>query len=100
MDSADGFFVSRIRLHFSRVCTIKARGVSHIGELLFSVPIFRRMIFVTRLDAVMSVAERLPVALIPEQNAVTAVRFDVVDIGRLDVTSCLQALYTQRMPLK
>ena len=46
------------------------------------------------------VAEALPVVLIPEQCAVTSVRFDVIHIGCPDVASFLQALHTQRMSLK
>ena len=58
------------------------------------------MILVSGLDAVVSVTEALPVALIPEENAVSSVRFDVIDISRLDVPPLLQALHTQRMCLK
>ena len=58
------------------------------------------MILVSGFYAVVSVTEALPVALIPEENAVASVRFDVIDIGRLDVASCLHALHTQRMRLK
>lgn len=48
----------------------------------------------------MSVTEALPVALIPEQYAVTSVRFDVIDIGCLDITPLLHAFHTKRMRLK
>ena len=58
------------------------------------------MIFVSGLDAVVSVAEALPVALIPEENAVSSVRLNVIHISRLDVASLLQALHTQWMCLK
>lgn len=58
------------------------------------------MILIPGLDAVVTVAEALPVAPVPEENAVSSVRFDVVDIGRLDVAALLQALHTQRMCLK
>lgn len=58
------------------------------------------MIFVSGLNAVVSVTEALPVALIPEENTVSSVRLDVIHIGRLDVASLLQALHTQRMCLK
>lgn len=58
------------------------------------------MILVSGLDAVVSVTEALPVALIPEENTVSSVRLDMVDIGRLDVASGLKALHTQRMRLK
>ena len=58
------------------------------------------MILVSGLDAVVSVTETLPVALIPEQYAVSSVRLDVIDIGCLDIASLLHALHTQRMRLK
>ena len=58
------------------------------------------MVFVSGLDAVVTVAEALPVGLIPEENAVSSVRFDVIDISRLDVAALLQALHSQRMGLK
>ena len=58
------------------------------------------MILVSGLDAVVSVAEALPVALIPEENAVSSVRFDVIHIVRLNVAALLHALHTQRMCLK
>ena len=58
------------------------------------------MILVSGLDAVVSVAEALPVALIPEQHVVSSVRFDVIDVGRLDIAALLHALHTQRMCLK
>ena len=58
------------------------------------------MILVSGFDAVVSVAEALPVALIPEENIVSSVRHDVIHIGRLDVASLLHALHTQRMRLK
>ena len=58
------------------------------------------MILVPGLDAVVSVTEALPVALIPEEHAVSPVRLNVIDIGRLDVAALLHALHTQRMCLK
>ena len=67
---------------------------------LQSVLVLRGVILVSGLDAVVSVAEALPVALIPEENAVSSVRLDVVDISRLDVPPLLQALHTQRMGFK
>ena len=66
----------------------------------FSVLVLRGVILVSGLDAVMTVAEALPVALIPEENTVSSVRLDVIHIGRLDVASLLQALHTQRICLK
>jgi hypothetical protein len=47
------------------------------------------VILISGLDAVVSVAEALPVALIPEENAVSSVRLDVIHIGRLDIASLL-----------
>ena len=58
------------------------------------------MILVSGFDAVVSVTETLPVVLIPEENAVSSVRFDVIDIGRLDIAPLLHALHAQRMRLK
>lgn len=65
-----------------------------------SILVLRGVIFVSGLDAVMTVAEALPVALIPEENAISSVRLDVIDIGCLDVAALLQALHTQRMCFK
>ena len=58
------------------------------------------MILVSGFDTVMTVTETLPVALIPEENAISSVRLDVINIGRLDITPLLHALHTQRMRLK
>ena len=57
-----------------------------------SVLVLRGVILVSGFHAVVPVAEALPVALIPEENAVSSVRCDVIDIGRLDIASCLHAL--------
>ena len=66
----------------------------------FSILVLRGVILVPGLDAVVSVTEALPVALIPEEHAVSSVRLNVIDIGRLDVAALLHALHTQRMCLK
>lgn len=66
----------------------------------FSILVLRGVIFVSGLNAVVSVTEALPVALIPEENTVSSVRLDVIHIGRLDVAALLHALHTQRMCLK
>ena len=55
------------------------------------------VVFVPCLDAVVLVAERLPVALIPEQPLVTTVWYDVVNVCCLDVLAFLHALHTQGM---
>ena len=68
--------------------------------VLRSVLVLRGVVLVSCLDAVVTVAETLPVALVPEENTVSSVRLDVIDIGRLDVASSLKALHTQRMRLK
>ena len=65
-----------------------------------SILVLRGVILVSGLDAVVSVAEALPVALVPEENAVSSVRLNVIDIGCLDIASLLQSLHTQRMGLK
>lgn len=67
---------------------------------LRSVLVLRGVILVSGFDAVVTVAEALPVALIPEQHAVSPVRLDVINIGRLDIASLLHTLHTQRMCLK
>lgn len=59
-----------------------------------SILVLRGVILVSGLDAVVTMAEALPVALIPEENTVSSVRLDVIDIGRLDVAPLLQALHT------
>lgn len=61
----------------------------------FSILVLRGVIFVSGLNAVVSVTEALPVALVPEENTVSSVRLDVIHIGRLDVASLLQAFHTQ-----
>ena len=48
----------------------------------------------------MTVAEALPIALIPEQGAVAAMRDDMIHIGRLDIAPLFHALHTQRMRFK
>lgn len=58
------------------------------------------MILVACFHAVVSVAEALPIALIPEQRVIASVRLDVVYIGRLDITSFFQALHTQGVCFK
>ena len=55
------------------------------------------MILAAGLLTVVFMAERLPVPLVPEQDGITAVRFDVVDVGGLDVPSILEALHAQRV---
>ena len=69
-------------------------------RLLFLVPVLRVVVFSSCFDAVMSVAESLPVVLIPEQDAVTAMRYDVVNVSCLNVSPRLHALNTQRMCFK
>jgi hypothetical protein len=60
----------------------------------------RVVVFSSRLDAVVLVAERLPVALVPEELAVSSVRYDVVHVGGLDVLAFLQALHTEGVRLQ
>lgn len=62
--------------------------------------IFRILIFVPGLDAVMAMAERLPVTLVPEELLITSMWNDVVDVGCLDVLAFLHALYAEGMGLK
>ena len=65
-----------------------------------SVPVLRVVVFSSCYDSVMSVAESLPVVLIPEQDAVAAMRYDMVNVSCLDVSPRLHALNTQRMCFK
>jgi len=62
--------------------------------------IFRILIFVSGLDAVMAMAQGLPVTLVPEELAITSMRDDVIDVGCPDVLAFLQALYAEGMRLK
>ena len=62
-----------------------------------SIPILRIVIFISGFDTVMAMAQRLPVALIPEENTITSVRDDVVNICCLGVLAFLQALYAEGM---
>lgn len=57
-------------------------------------------IFGESLPVMALLAERLPVILIPEELLISAVRNDVVDDCRLDVSSGLGTFGTQRMCLK
>ena len=65
-----------------------------------SVSVLRGMIVSPCLNAVMPVTERLPVVLIPEQDAVASVRLDVIDICSLDIASLFHAFHAQRMRFK
>ncbi len=58
------------------------------------------MILVACFHAVVSVAEALPIALIPEQHIIASVRFDVVYICRLHIATFFQTLHTQRVCFK
>ena len=60
----------------------------------------RRLVFSARLHAVVTVAQGLPIAPVPEQLLVTTVRNDVVDVRRLNVPAFLHTLHTQRVRLK
>ena len=62
--------------------------------------IFRCLILIPCLDGMMAVAERLPVALIPEELLVSSVRNDVVHVGCLDVLAFLHALHAEGVRLK
>ena len=58
------------------------------------------MVLGAGLDTVVAVAECLPVALVPEEQSVAAVRDDVVNVRGPDVLAFLHALHTQRMRFK
>ena len=58
------------------------------------------MVFLSSLDAMMLMAEGLPVTFIPEESLVATVRYDVVNIRGLSVPALLLALSAQRMRLK
>lgn len=62
--------------------------------------VLRRLILSPRLDAVMPMAQGLPVTPVPEEFMVTTVRGDVVDVSRPDVPTFLHALHAQRVCLK
>lgn len=88
---------------FCLLSTVKVNpppGGCHHPQPRPSILVFRSVILVSGLDAVVAVTEALPVALIPEERVVSSVRDDVVNIGRLDVPTGLQTLHTQRMGLK
>ena len=68
----------------------------------FSVGLFRVfvrgvVVFASCLDAVVSVAEGLPVAFIPEECLVSTVRNDVVNVCGLDISPLPLALHTKWM---
>ena len=60
-----------------------------------SISVRRVVILSPRLDAVVTVTEGLPVALVPEELLVSSVRNDVIHIGCLDVLAFLHALHAQ-----
>ena len=62
--------------------------------------VLRRLVFPPCFDAVMTVAQCLPVAPVPEELLITTVRNDVIHVRRLNVPSFLHALYAQRVCLK
>ena len=61
--------------------------------------ILGRLILPPRLDTVVSVAQGLPVAPVPEELLVTTVWNDVVDVRRLHVPTFLHALHAKRVSL-
>ena len=62
--------------------------------------IHRRLILSPGLNAMAPVIQGIPVAAVPEEVHVTAMRDDVVDIRCLHVPAFLHALQTQRVRLK
>ena len=62
--------------------------------------ILRRLVLSPRLHAVVTVAQRLPVAPVPEQLHVTPVGLYVIHVRCLHVSSFLHALHAQRVLLK
>ena len=71
-------------------------GLPHLSPLL-SKMVLGMHVLLAGFDAVVAMAERLPVTPLPEQNRVAAMRHDVIDIGRADVLPFLQALHTERV---
>lgn len=61
------------------------------------VPVLRPAILVTSLDVVVALAQRLPVASIPEQRLISTVRDDVIYHRSLPVLTLLHAPDAQRM---
>jgi len=63
-------------------------------------PILRIVIFISGFDAVMPMAKRLPVTLIPEELVISSMRDDVVNVGCLNVLAFPHALNAQGVCLK
>ena len=64
------------------------------------VMIHRCLILTSRFHAVVTVAQGLPVALVPEQLRITTMRDDMVNVRCLHIPAFLHALHTQRMCLQ
>lgn len=62
-----------------------------------SIPILRIVIFTVRFLAVVTMAESLPVALIPEELLVATVCDNVIHIRRFDVLPFFQTIHTEDM---
>lgn len=84
-------------VHKTEICT--APPLVHIvhSNSVYSVPIFHIHIALIRLLRMAAVAQRSPVALIPEQLRITAMGNHVVNVRCLDVPAFLHALFAERM---
>ena len=58
------------------------------------------MVFSSSLHAVAAVAERLPVAPVPEQYRVASMRNDMINVCRFHIAIQLQALFAKRVCLQ
>ena len=67
---------------------------------LLSIAVCWHLILASGFLVMAGLAERLPVAPVPEEVPITPVRNDVVDHGRLDVAALLSATDAQRMSLQ
>lgn len=59
----------------------------------FSVLLLRGVILVSGFDTVTGMAEALPIVLIPKENLIASMRFDVVNISRLNVATVFHTLH-------
>ena len=66
-------------------------------QICLSVPILRVVVLAPGLLTMATMAERLPVAFVPEERRITTMRDDMINVGRFHIPFLLHALHTQRM---
>ena len=71
-----------------------------VSKKFLSILVLRSAILITRLEVVVSLTQRLPIRLIPEESLVSTVRNDVIDHSGLHIPSLLHALDAQWMRRK